>query len=41
MLDHYGALNTVLMHAEWLAKLVAMRGSLSKLEIEGLDAIIS
>jgi hypothetical protein len=41
MLDHYGALNTMVMHAEGLAKLVAMRGGLSKLKIEGLTAIIS
>ena len=41
MMDHYGALNTVVVHAEWLAKLVAMPGGLSKLEIEGLAAIIS
>jgi len=41
MVDHYGALNTVVMHAEGLAKLVTMSGSLSKLEIEGLAAIIS
>jgi hypothetical protein len=37
----HGALNTAVMHAEGLAKLVAMPGGMSKLEIEGLAAIIS
>ena len=41
LLDLYGALDTVVVHAEGLAKLVAVRGGLSKLEIEGLAAIIS
>jgi hypothetical protein len=41
MMDHYRALNTVVMHAEGLAKLEAMPGGLSKPEIEGLAAIKS
>lgn len=40
MLDLYGALETVVFHAEGMIRLIAMRGGLPTLEMEDLAAII-